>query len=47
MNMTNAIQIKVIVLSQVLNISITATNNKYCNSFFSKIMLTQINIFNM
>jgi hypothetical protein len=45
MNMTNALQIKIAVLSQVLARSITTMNNKYCNRLSSKIMHTQINIF--
>jgi hypothetical protein len=47
MNMTNALQIKIAVLSQVLDRLITVMNNKYCKSLSSKIMPTQINIFNM
>jgi hypothetical protein len=47
MNMTNALQIKLAVLPQVLDRYITTMNNKYCNRLSSKIMPTQINIFNM
>jgi hypothetical protein len=47
MNMINALQIKLAVLPQVLDRYITAMNNKYCNILSSKIMSTQINIFNM
>jgi hypothetical protein len=47
MNMTNALQIKIAVLLQVLGRSITAMDNKHCNILSSKIMPTQINIFNM
>jgi hypothetical protein len=47
MNMSNALQIKLAVLPQVLDRSIIAMNNKYCNRLSSKIMPTQINIFNM
>jgi hypothetical protein len=47
MNMTNALQIKLLVLSQVLNIFIIAMNNKYCNILSRKIMPMLINIFNM
>jgi hypothetical protein len=47
MNMTNTLQIKIAVLSQVLDRSIITMNNKHCNKLSSKIMHTQINIFNM
>jgi hypothetical protein len=47
MIMTNELQIKRIVLSQVLDISITVINRKHCNKLSSKIMPIQINIFNM
>jgi hypothetical protein len=47
MNMTNALQIKVVILSQVLDRSITTMNNKYCNKLSSKITPTQINKFNI
>jgi hypothetical protein len=47
MNMTNALQIKLAVLSQVLDRSIIVMNNKYCNILSSKIIHKQINIFNM
>jgi hypothetical protein len=45
--MTNALQIKLAELSQVLDRSIIAMNNKYCNILSSKMMPTQINILNM
>jgi hypothetical protein len=44
MNITNALQIKIAVLSQLLDISIKAMHNKYCNILSSKIMSKQINI---
>jgi hypothetical protein len=47
MNMTNALQIKITVLSQVLGRSIIVMNNKHCNKLSSNIMPTLINIFNM
>jgi hypothetical protein len=47
MNITNALQIKVAIPSQVLDRSITVMNNKYCKRLSSKIMPTQINILNM
>jgi hypothetical protein len=47
MNMTNALQIKITVLSQVLDKSIIAMNNKHYNKLSNKIMHTQTNIFNM
>jgi hypothetical protein len=47
MNMTNALQIKVALLTQVLDRYFIAMNNKYCNRLSSKIMPTQINISNM
>jgi hypothetical protein len=47
MNMTNAVQIKVAILSQILDRSITAMNSKHCNRLFSRIMPMQINILNM
>jgi hypothetical protein len=46
MNMTNALQNKVAVLSQVLDRSIIVMNSKYCNILSSKIMPTHINISN-
>jgi hypothetical protein len=46
MNMSNALQIKLAVLSQVLDRYITVMNSKHCNKLFSKIMPTQINISN-
>jgi hypothetical protein len=45
--MTNALQIKVAVQSQVLDRSIIEMNKKYYNKLSSKIIPTQINIFNM
>jgi hypothetical protein len=45
--MTNTLQIKIVVLSQVIDRSITVMNNKYYNILSSNIMPTQINIFNM
>jgi hypothetical protein len=45
--LANAIQIKLAVLSQLLSRSIIVMNKKYCNRLSSKIMHTQINIFNM
>jgi hypothetical protein len=47
MNMTNALQIKLAILSQVLDRSITTMKSKYYNKLSSKIMTTQIIIFNM
>jgi hypothetical protein len=47
MNMSNALYINLAILSQVLDRSIIAMNSKYCNRLSSKIMPTQINIFNM
>jgi hypothetical protein len=47
MNMSNALQIKLAILSQVLDRFIIAMNNKHCKRLSSKIMHTQINIFNM
>jgi hypothetical protein len=40
MNMSNELQIKTIVHSQVLDKSITSMNKKHCNRLSSKIMLT-------
>jgi hypothetical protein len=45
MNMINELQIKTIVLLQVLNKSITTMNMKHYNGLFGKIMPTQINMF--
>jgi hypothetical protein len=36
--MTNALQIKITILLQVIDRSITVINNKYCNRLFSKII---------
>jgi hypothetical protein len=47
MNMINALQIKIAVLSQVLDRSITTLDSKHYNRLSSKLMPTQINIFNM
>jgi hypothetical protein len=47
MNMTNALQIKVAALPQILDKSIISMNNKHCSRLFSKIIPTQINILNM
>jgi hypothetical protein len=47
MNMSNALQIKLAVLPQVLDRSIIAINNKHCNRLSYKIIPTQINILNM
>jgi hypothetical protein len=47
MKMSNALQIKLAVVSQVLDRSIIVMNNKYCNRLSIKIMSMQINIFNM
>jgi hypothetical protein len=48
MNMNNAVQIKLSILPQVLyRSSIIAINSKYYNRLSSKIIPTQINIFNM
>jgi hypothetical protein len=44
MNMTNALQIKLAILLQVLDRSIIAINNKYCNRLSNKIISTYINI---
>jgi hypothetical protein len=44
MNMATALQIKIAVLSQILDRSITAMNNKHCNGLSSKIVPMQINI---
>jgi hypothetical protein len=40
--MINELHIKTVVLSQVLDKSITSMNKKYCNILSSKIMHTQI-----
>jgi hypothetical protein len=45
--MINALQIKVAILSSVLDRSITAMNNKHCNRLLTKNLPTQINILNM
>jgi hypothetical protein len=45
--MSNALQIKLVGLSQVLDRFIIAMNIKYYNILSSKIMPTLINIFNM
>jgi hypothetical protein len=45
--MTNRLQIKLAVLSQLLDKSIISMNYKYYNRLSNKIMTTQINIFNM
>jgi hypothetical protein len=45
--MTNALQIKIAVISQVLDKSITTMNSKHCNRLSSKIIPTQINISNV
>jgi hypothetical protein len=45
--MTNELKIKTIVLLQVLDSSITIMNIKYYNILSSKIMPTQLNMFNM
>jgi hypothetical protein len=45
--MSNALQIKLAVLPQVLDRTIISMNNKYYNRLSSKIMPMQINIFNM
>jgi hypothetical protein len=47
MNITNELQIKIVVPSQVLDRYITSMNKKHCNRLSSKIMPTQINMFNM
>jgi hypothetical protein len=47
MNKTNAVQIKLAVLPQVIDRSIIAMNNKYCSRLSSKIIPTQMNIFDM
>jgi hypothetical protein len=47
MNMINALQIKVAILSPVLDRSITVMNNKHCNRLPTKNLPTQINILNM
>jgi hypothetical protein len=47
MNITNAKQIKLAVLLQVIDRSIIVMNSKHYNILSSKIMPTQINIFNM
>jgi hypothetical protein len=47
MNMSNVLQIKLAVVSQVLDIFIIAMNNKYYNRLSNKIIPTQIKIFNM
>jgi hypothetical protein len=47
MSMTNALQIKLAVLPQVLERYIIEMNGKHCNRLSSKIMPTQINILNM
>jgi hypothetical protein len=45
--MNNNLYIKTVVLLKVLDGFITTMNRKHCNKLFSKIMPTQINIFNM
>jgi hypothetical protein len=45
--MTNALQIKVAAVPQVVDRYIVAMNNKYCSRLSSKIMAMQINILNM
>jgi hypothetical protein len=47
MNVINVLQIKVAILSSVLDRFITAINNKYCNRLPTKNLPTQINILNM
>jgi hypothetical protein len=47
MNMTNELQIETIVLSQVIDRSITTMKMNCCNRLSSKIMPTQINMFNI
>jgi hypothetical protein len=47
MNMTNAKYIKLVAVSQVLDRSIIAMNEKYYSRLSSKIMSTHINILNM
>jgi uncharacterized Rmd1/YagE family protein len=47
MNMSNILQIKLAVVSQVLDIFIIAMNNKHYNRLSNKIIPTQIKIFNM
>jgi hypothetical protein len=47
MSMTNALQIKVAVVTKVLDRSIIAMNNKYYIRLSSKIMPMQIDILNM
>jgi hypothetical protein len=47
MNMINELDIKTVVLSQVIDRSNRAMNKKHYNRLSSKIMPTQINMFNM
>jgi hypothetical protein len=47
MNMTNASQIKVAVVTQVVDRSIIVMNIKHYNKLCSKIMAKHINILNM
>jgi hypothetical protein len=47
MNITNALQIKIVIVSQVLDRSIIAMNIKYYNRLSSKIMSIQMNRLNM
>jgi hypothetical protein len=47
MNFKNRLQIETTILPQVLDRSIIEMNTKYYNRLSSKIMLTQINMFNM
>jgi hypothetical protein len=44
MNMINKMQMRIVVLSKVLDRSITVMNRKYYNRLCTKIMSTQINI---
>jgi hypothetical protein len=45
--MNNKFQIETVLLSKVLDRSITTMNMIYCNRLSSKIMSTQINTFNI
>jgi hypothetical protein len=47
MNMSNALQIELAVVPQVLDRSIITMINKHCNILSNKIMSTFISIFNM
>jgi hypothetical protein len=47
MNISNELQIKIVIILQVLDRSITTMNKKHCNKLSSSTIPTQINMFNM